>query len=285
MAKDSTDRLGSLTRWLWFPGGLIVWVVLFTGGIITDTCEHRWRLSPGGTLLLAGLDRDAKSPCRIRQQDATTSDGRTTGRLEEPERASELSVETVGQQRGSSPPRDTTERPSEKQSSAATEAQAAKPESLATEPESVNKDDVTQASLPSSLLTVFLFFTPTNLALLCCFAGFLGAVGNYAQLHDDDAEYEVDQSNPYTSGILRGFFVYLASIAGLLILSENPFRNVSPHQYIRTAGFMSTASFLVSYRPRVFAEFVLWMSQRVPVPQSPNAPPSQPGAADQESAG
>ncbi len=108
--------------------------------------------------------------------------------------------------------------------------------------------------LITSWIVVLLWFLPLNLALICVTAGGLGAVGQRANLHADDVRRSPgDTSHPYLSSLLRGFFVYLFFISGLLILDDAPFATSSPSQYVRLAGFLSFFSFAVNYNPALFS--------------------------------
>jgi hypothetical protein len=40
------------------------------------------------------------------------------------------------------------------------------------------------------------------------------------------------------SGLLRGLFIYLFFISGLLLFDDKPFSSPGPGQYIRLAGFI-----------------------------------------------
>ncbi|HUE97287.1 MAG TPA: hypothetical protein VMN39_11540, partial [Longimicrobiaceae bacterium] len=118
--------------------------------------------------------------------------------------------------------------------------------------------------LLESWIVVLLWFLPLNLALLCTAAGVLGAYGNRANLHDDETRRPpADVSNPYISALLRGFFVYLIMISGLLLLDDAPFSNPTPGQYIRLAGLMSLFSFVVNYNPTVFSRLLMIAADRI----------------------
>ncbi len=111
---------------------------------------------------------------------------------------------------------------------------------------------------------VLFFYLPLNLALICVTAGALGALGNRANLQsDEDVRDSTDNSSPYASAMLRGFFIYLFLTSGLLLLDDNPFDSPSPGQYIRLAGFLSLMSFVVNYQPHVFSQLVTWAFQRI----------------------
>ena len=131
-------------------------------------------------------------------------------------------------------------------------------------------------------LGLLLFFLPLNLAMVSSAAGALGALGNKANLEHDPTESELqggqtgpnlngdqaptksrDDSNPIMSGLLRGLFLYLFFISGLLLFDDKPFSSPGPGQYIRLAGFISLISFLVNYRPHLFATIFDWAFERI----------------------
>lgn len=119
-------------------------------------------------------------------------------------------------------------------------------------------------SLAISWLGILLFFLPLNLAMISSAAGALGAIGNKANLEDDQTSPQSrDESSPLMSGLLRGLFVYLFFISGLLLFDDKPFSSPGPGQYIRLAGFISLISFLVNYRPHLFATISDWAYERI----------------------
>ena len=115
-----------------------------------------------------------------------------------------------------------------------------------------------------SWVAILLFFLPLNLAMVSSAAGTLGALGNRANLEDDQTPAKSrDDSSPLMSGVLRGLFVYLFFISGLLLFDDKPFSTPGPGQYIRLAGFISLVSFLVNYRPNLFASISDWAYERI----------------------
>ena len=119
-------------------------------------------------------------------------------------------------------------------------------------------------SLAISWLGILLFFLPLNLAMISSAAGALGSIGNRANLEDDQTSPKSrDDSSPLMSGLLRGLFVYLFFISGLLLFDDKPFSSPGPGQYIRLAGFISLISFLVNYRPHLFATISDWAYERI----------------------
>ena len=125
----------------------------------------------------------------------------------------------------------------------------------------------TWSSKVSSSFVVLICYTPTNVAILCCLAGLLGALGSQVKLEPGSAPHEgLDKTHPLLSALIRGFFVYIVLISGTLILLPDPFPDPSifgslaPHDksnirelYIRLAGLVSLVSFVVSYNPKIFA--------------------------------
>jgi hypothetical protein len=90
--------------------------------------------------------------------------------------------------------------------------------------------------------------------------------GNRANLGSDQRDTRSrDDSNPYLSAVLRGFFAYLFMTSGLLLLMMRPFSHPSPGQYIRLAGFLSLLCFVVSYQPRLFNTLIVWAFHRIEV--------------------
>lgn len=65
-----------------------------------------------------------------------------------------------------------------------------------------------------------------------------------------------DIANPYVSAVIRGFFVFLVLLSGVLILLEKLFDSPTQEQYLRLAGFVSLLSFLVGYNPHLFARLL-----------------------------
>ena len=108
-------------------------------------------------------------------------------------------------------------------------------------------------------LVILLCFTPTNVAILCCFAGLLGAGRDQVHLgrdEDGQAHAPTDQSHPFLSAVTRSFCVYLLVISGTIIVMANPFVDPSQEFYVRLAGLISIMSFVASYQPALFVAAV-----------------------------
>ncbi len=121
-----------------------------------------------------------------------------------------------------------------------------------------------------SWIVVLLCYTPTNILLLSLLAGVLGSLGCLANVdwryrgrnepctedEGDKAATGCDRIDPCFSGLVRGLFVYLLLISGLLILTEDPFTNLNAARYVRLAGVTSMISFVVSLKPSLFARLL-----------------------------
>lgn len=98
---------------------------------------------------------------------------------------------------------------------------------------------------PIAFAMVLFTYTPTNLAMLGCFAATSGSGG----INEADAE-------DHRNAAVRGFFVYLMLISGMLVVSDDPFTSPSQSQYIRLAGMTSLLCFIVGWRPEVVASMM-----------------------------
>jgi hypothetical protein len=122
-----------------------------------------------------------------------------------------------------------------------------------------------------ALFFVLLTFTPPNLAILSALAAVAGAAGRWmtdGTSLDGPANngkgYSNNSTMPFSrwvSGVLlsalaRGFFVYLALLSGLLVLTGDPFDNPTPGQYVRLAGTCSLFCFIVGWQPGVLSGMI-----------------------------
>lgn len=137
------------------------------------------------------------------------------------------------------------------------------------------------------ILSVFLVvvtFTPPNLALLGALAAVAGAAGRWMMDGVSKAEEAArgEQTGPSASvatlrawastmmlsALSRGFFVYLAMLSGLLVLTGDPFDKPSPGQYVRLAGTCSLFCFIVGWQPELLKTIIAKFITRVaPEPQ------------------
>jgi hypothetical protein len=104
----------------------------------------------------------------------------------------------------------------------------------------------------------FLSYTFTNLAVLSGLASMAGAGARHVETQLAGGERIANLRALYTSAAVRGFFVYLIALSGLMFLAEGLFTNIakSPDIYIRLAGSISVLSFMLGFNPEMFARFL-----------------------------
>lgn len=112
-----------------------------------------------------------------------------------------------------------------------------------------------EPSLFKAWFVVIFSYTPSNLLMLCVFAGMIGAVSRIAKLHvtkNGEVEIPSDKTSPIMSGVFRGMFIYLLMLSGVLVLDEAALTAPTQDQYARLAGIVSLFCFLISYDPSRF---------------------------------
>lgn len=129
------------------------------------------------------------------------------------------------------------------------------------------------------VLMVVVTFTPPNLALLGALAAVAGAAGRWMMDGVSKAEEAARgeaagppanvatlrawASTMMLSALSRGFFVYLAMLSGLLVLTGDPFDKPSPGQYVRLAGTCSLFCFIVGWQPELLKSIIAKFITRV----------------------
>jgi hypothetical protein len=102
-------------------------------------------------------------------------------------------------------------------------------------------------------------YTVTNLLFLCCLASFLGCMTcrwgvRDGQLGGSGISIRVPAARMYLSAALRGFFLYVLVVSGLLVLTnEAAVIDTGFAQYIRLAGFTSGLAFVIGYDPNLIS--------------------------------
>lgn len=130
-----------------------------------------------------------------------------------------------------------------------------------------------------SVFMVVVTFTPPNLALLGALAAVAGAAGRWMMDGVSKAEEAArgESTGPAASvstlrawastmmlsALSRGFFVYLAMLSGLLVLTGDPFDKPSPGQYVRLAGTCSLFCFIVGWQPELLKTIIAKFITRV----------------------
>jgi hypothetical protein len=109
-----------------------------------------------------------------------------------------------------------------------------------------------------ALLAVLLTFTPPNVAILCCVSGVIGEQTRRLSRRRESNLSRVDTAprGPIASALLRGFCVFIAILAGVLVLSGSQIITPSQDQYVRLAGTGSLLAFLAGFRPRLVAQLL-----------------------------
>ena len=219
---------------IWVSSLLTVWLVLFTIGITVDSAPYRENVSPSGATI-GGLT-EADPVEIIPEWLEGESDSLRIIQFPSESGAAPETLRVVDSSLG---------------------------EGKEDQPGSSNGALALLSAL-GSFFIVLLAFTPTNLALICCTAGVIGAARRRLQLSTDPDRDNRDRSHPLLSAFLRGLFVFLIAISGILVLLEDPILGTaSPGQYIRFAGLLSLTSFIVNYDPTVFVLLVDQVRQRI----------------------
>jgi hypothetical protein len=103
-------------------------------------------------------------------------------------------------------------------------------------------------------LIVLTCYTITNVAMLCLLSAYLGTLGRRTRIGGvEKNERGHDARAQYTSALMRGFFIYLALVSGLVILTGMSFSNPTQEMYVRLAGTASLISFLAGHNPTLFS--------------------------------
>ena len=106
--------------------------------------------------------------------------------------------------------------------------------------------------------TVLLTYTISNVALLCCLAGVIGAATRRITAKSSE-QRKFDEKPAFTAiftGVTRGLSVYLLLLAGVYAATPDPFAAPTPDQYVRMAGTISLMAFTVNYEPDLFQTIV-----------------------------
>ena len=226
---------------IWVSSLLTVWLVLFTIGITVDSAPYRENVSPSGAAAIGGSTE--ADPVEIIPE---WLEGESDSLLA----ADSLRIIRFPSESGAAP-------------ETLRVVDSSLGEGKEDQPGSSNGVLALLSAL-GSFFIVLLAFTPTNLALICCTAGVIGAAGRRLQLSTDPDRDNRDRSHPLLSAFVRGLFVFLIAISGILVLLEDPILGTaSPGQYIRFAGLLSLTSFIVNYDPTVFVLLVDQVRQRI----------------------
>lgn len=94
------------------------------------------------------------------------------------------------------------------------------------------------------VIVVFLNYSMSNIAILCCLASLIGGLASLA-------------NDVCLVGLLaKGLFVYLLVVSCNLVVGGNDLTSISQSQYIKLATMSSLFSFVIGYFPRRFDKLV-----------------------------
>lgn len=257
-SKAGPSKLTSRERVLAFIL-LAFWLNLFAGGMLVDTQPYRCAISWSGVEKIGKTVQD--HPCNAFW-------------VKHESRAERVFYNGYGVPRPtpSTTPTIATSPGAQGNAAATGETTGTAGAASATATQSVQGEELPVAGVPTGKLVwpwvvTILFYTPLNLAFISAAAGALGTLGSIANLNadqegddkrdkDDGATFfPRDRTNPLISGLLRGIFVYLFVISGMLLFDDSP-SDTGPNQYVRLAGFLSLFSFFVNYKPSVFSSML-----------------------------
>jgi hypothetical protein len=122
-------------------------------------------------------------------------------------------------------------------------------------------------ALIGDFVAALVLFTPINVAFLTLLAGLVGGCASHITFHRarpaaGDDERSLFRSESPAASMLRSFAVYLAYLAAIFVVSDDPFAAPSQAQYVRIAGTLSLLAFVVGYDPTRFTAIFDFASPR-----------------------
>ncbi len=130
----------------------------------------------------------------------------------------------------------------------------------ATYREILGQKDIGFGAAMGALFYVVTCYTVTNVALLACFSGFLGGLARRAKIAGNEPNEKSPESHDYLTAVMRGFFIYLVLLSGLILLTTQAITSPTQDQYIRLAGTISVMAFIAGYDPEVFSRILMKVS-------------------------
>jgi len=216
----------------------IVWLLVFTAGVVVETTTSRFYLAPIGTL--------GDKPGSVDASSLSALSIAITG-----------SVPTVVAATGASLGGD-----------AALDMAALRKSLLAV----AEKRDGWQKLY--DYFICLMCYSPVNIAVLALIAGAMGgSMSNlYASSLTPDERSRLAKSNPLSLQALaqspwvaavQGLIAYVCIVAGLYVLVDDPFKSPTPASYTKLAGLMSAVAFAVGYDHTRFGGLL----NAIPVPR------------------
>lgn len=114
-----------------------------------------------------------------------------------------------------------------------------------------------------SWMMMYLNYSMSNIALLCCLSAVIGGMTH-------------ENPDNLVQLVAKGLFVYLLTLAGLLIAVGNQVVDMPQSQYVSVAASSSMVAFVVGYFPEVFNKMLFKARDKVADdidnPPNPNPP-------------
>lgn len=121
---------------------------------------------------------------------------------------------------------------------------------------------------------VLITYTISNVALLCCISGVIGAATRRITAKASE-QRKLDEKPIFSAiftGVTRGFSVYLLLLAGVYAATPDPFAAPTSDQYVRMAGTISLMAFTVNYEPDLFQTIVGIAASKGKMAKTPDQP-------------
>lgn len=111
-----------------------------------------------------------------------------------------------------------------------------------------------------TIFMTLITYTVTNVAILCCLAGVIGAstrmIIDAAKHKGQKQKDSFNFAGIMLAGVMRSFLIYLLFISGIYLATNAPFANPTQEQYVRVAGMISLFAFVAGYEPKFFGRIM-----------------------------
>ncbi len=119
-----------------------------------------------------------------------------------------------------------------------------------------------------AIFMTLITYTVTNVAILCCLAGVIGAatrmIVDAAKHNGQKQKDNFHFAGIMLAGVMRSFLIYLLFISGIYLATNAPFANPTQEQYVRVAGMISLFAFIAGYEPKFFGRIMESFSTSMP---------------------
>lgn len=125
---------------------------------------------------------------------------------------------------------------------------------------------------PTAVLAAFMIiwtWTPINIGLLALFAGLIGGLNR--GLLDNNPNNDHKENGVYYhcwTGLVAGFVIYLGFMAGMILVSDDLFGNLTVEKYNKLASLLSITAIVAGLRPEFLEGLFSKVHQRDDVVQN-----------------